>query len=513
MATQAALEVERKYSVDDDTRVQSFAGLPGVDRVGPAVTHHLVAVYFDTRDFILAAHGITLRHRTGGADAGWHLKLPEGAARREIREPLGVDSRAVPERLRRLVAVHVRAAELVPVAQLKTRRTASPLLTANGEVLAEFSDDRVESQAPPGIGQQQRWREWEIELVDGTTDLLTAADELLASAGVHPAKLASKLARALGPALPQKPEPAAAPKRKGEAGVVLLTYMQRHAGALKAVDPGVRLDAEDAVHQLRVSARRMRSALATFKRLVDAPTADLLRGELKWLAGTVGQARDVEVMRERLSALAAGELPELLVGPVAQRIQQESDSRYRHAHDVGLAAMDSERYFRLLDSLDAFLADPPLTDQAHKKASKTVARRVAKDITRLKGAVRAAEDAEDAAAAGSSGEAAGEEAVDAALHEVRKSAKRLRYAAEAATPVLGKRASRLAKSAERIQETLGTVQDSVVSRAHLLDLAAQAHDDGDSAFSFGRLHALEQQRAAEARAQFVRDWADFIKEQ
>ncbi|WP_369046743.1 CHAD domain-containing protein [Sinomonas sp. P10A9] len=510
MATQEILEVERKYNVDDDAAVQPLAGLPGVDRVGPPVTHHLVAVYFDTHDFTLATHGITLRHRTGGSDAGWHLKLPEGAARREIREPLGVDSKAVPERLRRLVAVHVRAAELVPVAQLTTRRTASPLLTAGGEVLAEFSDDRVESQAPPGIGQQQRWREWEIELVDGTPDLLTAADEMLASNGVHPAELASKLARALGPSLPQKPKPAAAPKRKGQAGVVLLTYLQRHVDALKTVDPGVRLDAEDAVHQLRVSARRMRSALATFKKLVDAPTADRLRAELQWLAGTVGQARDVEVMRERLTALAAGELPELLVGPVAQRIQEESDSRYRQAHDVGLAAMDSERYFHLLDSLDAFVADPPLTDRAHQKASKTVARHIAKDIERLKEAVRAAEDADDA---DSSGEAAGEEAVDAALHEVRKSAKRLRYAAEAATPVLGKRASRLAKSAERIQETLGTVQDSVVSRAHLLDLAAQAHDDGDSAFSFGRLHALEQQRAAEARAQFVRDWADFIKNQ
>jgi CHAD domain-containing protein len=506
MASQDALEVERKYAVDGDAPAQPpLKGLPGVARIGPPATHDLEAVYFDTRDLTLAAHRITLRRRTGGTDAGWHLKLPaESGARHEIREPLGADAAAVPDRLRRLVTVHLRGAELVPVARVETRRTTTNLYGADGTVLAEFSDDRVESQAPPGAGPQQKWREWELELVTGSEDFLDAADELLAASGIRPAELPSKLARALGPSLPQQAGAAEKPKRKGEAGAVLLAYLTRQAAALKAVDPGVRLDAPDAVHQLRVSARRMRSVLASFRRLVDAPTVGRLREELKWLAGTVGQARDIEVMGARLSELVRSQPPELLMGPVARRIEQDAGSRYAQAHEVGLAGLDSERYLRFLDALDAFLADPPFTEKGRKKAGKAVARRLAKDVSRLRRAVLAAEEAEDSEA--------DESELDAALHEVRMSAKRLRYGAEAATPVLGKQATRLAKSAERIQETLGDLQDTVVSRAHLLELAARAEADGDSAFTFGRLHALEQQRAAEARARFEHDWADFLRE-
>jgi CHAD domain-containing protein len=389
------------------------------------------------------------------------------------------------------------------VARLTTRRTVVLLLDTQGSALAEFCDDHVESEAPPAGGLRQAWREWEIELIGGEEGLLSAADDLLADEGVHPAELPSKLARALGPSYPRRPERAARPKRKGPAGVVLLARLQAQAEALKAMDPQVRQDAPDAVHQLRVAARRMRSALATFRPFVDAERADRLRDELKWLSQTVGQARDVEVMRGRLAELTGGEPAALVVGPVAERIRRESEDRYRQAHEVGLVALDSERYFRLLDTLDAFLAEPPLSERAGKAARKAVAKRVAKDIERLHDAVDAAEEAED--------DDADQDTIDAALHEVRKKAKRLRYAAEAARPVLGKRAKRLARAAEQIQETLGELQDSVVSREHLLGLAAQAHEEGDSAFSFGRLHALEEQRAAEARTRFALDWADFTE--
>ncbi|GAB3273106.1 CYTH and CHAD domain-containing protein [Sinomonas notoginsengisoli] len=503
MAGQDALEVGRKYDVDRDAPVPQFTELRDVAQLGPSATHHLEAVYFDTEDLTLAAHGITLRRRTGGVDAGWHLKLPAGAgARTEITEPVGSDTDAVPRRIRQLVAVHVRDRALHPVAELTTRRTTVPLLGADRVVLAEFSDDHVESEAPLDAGLLQSWREWEIELVDGAPELLEAVDALLADAGVTPAHAPSKLARALGPAYPWGREPKPTPKRKGPAGTVLLAYAKKQTDALKRVDPRVRLDELDAVHQLRVAARRMRSVLTTYRKFIDTSTADHLRQELKWMAGTVGQARDVEVTRERLKDMTAAEPSDLLMGPVAQRIEEESGARYRQAHASGLEAMDSVRYFRLLDAIDAFLADPPLTEAGGKNAVKAVARRVAKDTGRLRRAVDAAEAAEDAAEVEQA-------AVDAALHEVRKSAKRLRYAAEAAASVHGKRAKRLARAAEQIQETLGELQDSVLSRGLLRELAVQAYAEGGNAFSFGRLHALEQTRADEARAQFSSDWTAF----
>ena len=57
---------------------------------------------------------------------------------------------------------------------------------------------------------------------------------------------------------------------------------------------------------------------------------------------------------------------------------------------------------------------------------------------------------------------------DAALHQVRKDAKRLRHAAESASVLHGKKADQLAKAAHKIQKILGDHQDSVVARA-LLD--------------------------------------------
>ena len=84
------LEVERKFDVDASTQPPSFDGLPGVAWVERAETQALEAVYFDTAERDLASNRITLRRRTGGLDAGWHLKLPAGSdARTEVRMPLG----------------------------------------------------------------------------------------------------------------------------------------------------------------------------------------------------------------------------------------------------------------------------------------------------------------------------------------------------------------------------------------------------------------------------------------
>jgi CHAD domain-containing protein len=93
---------------------------------------------------------------------------------------------------------------------------------------------------------------------------------------------------------------------------------------------------------------------------------------------------------------------------------------------------------------------------------------------------------------------------ETALHEVRKSAKRLRYDAESAAPIFGKRATKLARAAEEIQEILGDHQDSVVTRALLRELAAGHR--GKSAFTFGRLHALEQAAGDDARERFFSTW-------
>jgi len=93
---------------------------------------------------------------------------------------------------------------------------------------------------------------------------------------------------------------------------------------------------------------------------------------------------------------------------------------------------------------------------------------------------------------------------DLALHEVRKEAKKVRYAAQLISPLRPKRTKRLATAATAIQEVLGTHQDSVVARQALLRLSTDAHNAGENTFTYGRLHAIEQARAEDSEAAYER---------
>lgn len=500
MATTHVVEIERKFDVKDSgLLLPPLQDLPGVDRMDQPVEHQLEAEYFDTRDLRLASAQITLRRRTGGEDAGWHLKLPSATDERtEFHEPLGKDTDGVPEPLLKLVRVHTRQRALGPVARLKTRRTVYRLLDKKGAVLANVSDDQVDAETLTPKRSVRHWREWEIELVEGSRDLLDAGQDRLAAAGVRASAHHSKLARALGRELQDAAHAAREPKPKSPAADVMLAYLSEQVRELKAQDPLVRLDAPDAVHKMRVATRRMRSVLATYRKLLDdADSVNTLRDELKWLAGVLGEARDAEVMHARLKDMIAEEPGELVMGPVARRIDLELGADYQKAHAKVLKSLDRPRYFRLLDALESVLFTPHLAPLASKPARKVIPRLVKRDVKRLRSAVR---DAQRHTAGTSD---------DPALHQARKDGKRLRYAAEAAAPVNPKNAGRLADGAHSVQKILGDHQDSVVTRDLLRRLGAEAFVQGENGFSYGRLHALEQSVALESEARFHRKWKKF----
>lgn len=195
------LEVERKFDVDEGFVLPGLAGVPGVAAVDPPVTHHLEAVYHDTADLRLVRGRVTLRRRAGGPDEGWHLKLPAGAARRELHLPLDRGTDAAPAELLDVVTGLLGGAATGPVVTMRTRRVVTELRDAAGRVLAELADDAVTATvpagAPGGPPEVRRWREVEIELVGGGEPLLTAVGEALVAAGARPSPRASKLAFAL----------------------------------------------------------------------------------------------------------------------------------------------------------------------------------------------------------------------------------------------------------------------------------------------------------------------------
>jgi len=96
MATEAR-ETENKYEFRPGAVLPFLGDLPGVAQESDLAEQKLEAEYYDTSDLLLVRAGVTLRRRSGGGDAGWHLKLPLAAgAHREIRLPLGRPSRRVP---------------------------------------------------------------------------------------------------------------------------------------------------------------------------------------------------------------------------------------------------------------------------------------------------------------------------------------------------------------------------------------------------------------------------------
>jgi inorganic triphosphatase YgiF len=204
------IETERKYEVDSGFTIPALDGIPGVHEVAAARRYRLTAIYFDTGGLALAGARVTLRRRTGGTDAGWHLKLPKSAdSRREIHAPLGSDRPVVPPSLLAHVATWVGGQPVRPIARLQTSRTVRRLLGDSGAVLAEVADDRVTGSVP-GAGTPDRmgiawqtvvtWREVEVELGTGTSALLDAAGGRLGEAGAKPSSAASKLSVVLAAA-------------------------------------------------------------------------------------------------------------------------------------------------------------------------------------------------------------------------------------------------------------------------------------------------------------------------
>ncbi|MFJ1583874.1 CHAD domain-containing protein [Streptomyces sp. NPDC088197] len=523
---QRVRETERKYEAGDgpgrSLTPPDLEGLPsvaGIRRLDPVL---LDAVYYDTAGLALAAHRTTLRRRTGGEDAGWHLKLPTGEpdTRTEVRVPLGAADDAPPEELRTEVAALLRGRPLNPVVRLRTTRHRTLLLDAEGGALAEIAHDEVtayvyaagayeagayeagadetgayetgadETGADAGADGPS-WTETEVELMRGPPALLDAVEERLTAAGLRRSASRSKLARALGDRLAEPPAPPGTPATAGE---VATGYLREQLTAILALDPLVRRDQEDAVHRMRVATRRARSALKSFRRELDRGATDPLGAELKWLAAVLGTERDREVLADRVDGLLAEADPALVTAAVRDRLRGLAADSHARSHAALVRVLNGARYFALLDRLEALLVLPPFLVSAAAPAHEAATAAVGRDHLRLRRQIQAAlalPPGDDR---------------DIALHEARKSAKRARYCGEAAQPVLGKRAAAHTGRMKSVQQLLGEHQDSVMCRAALGRTAREARAAGEPTEAYTALIAAERARAAAVEAELPDVW-------
>lgn len=436
---------------------------------GGQVDHKVVdqtLVYYDTPERHLQAHGILLRRRDGGGDAGWQLKAPSISGRTGLHWP---PAKEPPASLTELLTGVRSGMDLTDVATVHTVRNRYRIRGREAdELYAEVVDDAVRASMDE---QVVAWREVHVE--PGRRKIRKRLAGRLRSAGARPSRFPSKLALVLPPTRIAEPTSPAAR--------ALVRYLGAQIDAIVAGDLALRRG-QDPFHDTRVAIRRLRSTLRVFGKLMDRSAIGEFDGELRWYAALLGDVRDCLVQRGRFTEALDGLPDDLVLGPVRSRIRNELQGIEGPARVRLREAMESPRYLAMMAMLRTWRTDPPV----HPDTT------TAKLLAKARRAGRKAD--ERLAAALSDGD-------DDMLHRARKAAKRARYAAELIRPLSGsKRQKRNIKHYKAVQSVLGDHQDTVVASTELRRMALVAGTTGgENGFTYGLLFAREQHIAEDCR--------------
>ncbi len=452
-------EIELKLDLASDAADDFLASglLPGE----PLVIERR-AVYFDTPGEDLRAAGFSLRIRNDaegrvqivkavGASAASLFARPKWEQKVEGDEPVLDDTTPIRAFLGRRIDALEPAFEVV----VERRRWS-----------VEWEDARIEVALDRGdiIAGDRRTplSEIELELVEGTPEaLFSFARKLDAVAPVRLGVLskAERGYRLLAPAV-----------RAAKSQPVALTADMTVPGVFRVIaDACLRqfrlnemlldVGGEEAVHQARVGLRRLRSALSVFKAVLEDEAFPHLKDELKWLAGLLGEVRDIDVLIARCKDDA-----------LCERLAQARQD----AFDKATTALASPRARKLMLDFSYWLACGDWLSLAHTREirERPVGDFPAGALDRLRRKVKKG----------------GRDLVDLdddARHEVRKDAKKLRYATEFFASLFDRkrqkrRHGRFLVALEGLQDQLGTLNDA----AAMPEVLARLGFDGDAAAAF-----------------------------
>jgi len=466
-----------------------------------AETHH--DMYFDTGDWRVyrAGYALRLRLAAGAPNQPCELTLKSlsGAEkglrqRREITETLeSVDLKrpavallAAPGPVGERARAMIGPARLEPIFQIVTRRNAIPLL-ASGQPAGEIAlDETTVAGEREWHPQPARLRRVEIEAAPGMAPLLQPfVDEAreachlreaehtkfeigLAARGLTPASVAD-----LFPSL-------AAHEVSGQdmtAGELALTMLRRQTLELLEQEPATRMgDDIEALHDMRVATRRLRSILRLFESALPAHSV-AVREELRWLAGALGEVRDLDVHLEQIRAWrdSADPREQAAIETLAHLLEQDRLAARRRMLD----ALDSARYERLKISLIALSAPGrALPRPAHKPAAQALPALIQRRYRRMRRLANGLND----------------ESLPPDFHAVRIQCKRLRYALDCAEALYGKPIRAAIKRLAAIQDVLGRYQDAQVAIARMRDLCSRHAADLPPGVA-ETLNEMAQQRA------------------
>jgi triphosphatase len=535
-------EVEWQFDADDLGLVEDWlkehSSASGF-AILPEATKELTDAYYDTVDWRFYRAGYALRVRRDGKGVEATMKSLSPAEdglrrRREISEPLRsggpktlMKARGpVGERLRALVG----SRDLRPLFEVRTHRRTFAI-RPDGSVDADGSSSQIVEDATGNIRRREETLSADEILVDATggihrrgsgaalgevaldsseisggaeatrlqrveveveetselhDEVGRFVDELRGSQGLRPAGV-SKFEAGLS-ASGLRPE--GAPELGSteidatlSAGEVAFAVLRRHFAAMLDNEPGVRLgeDPED-LHDMRVATRRLRATLKLYADFLPKRAWRFER-DLRWVGGSLGEVRDLDVHLERLAREASegwcGEALEEIIAALQDALQERRGEARRRM----LGMLDSGRYERLLSGFAGMLRRgriPAPTGPILEVAPRLVRRRYEKARK---------------AAAGLS-----EDSPPEAFHDLRKKGRRLRYALEPLQGIYGEPSEKMVEMLEQLQDDLGEHQDLVVAVAMLREHGVAGKLPPQTIFSMGSMAGRYAREAAEIRA-------------
>ena len=472
--------------------------------VATGETREISDGYFDTEDWRIYRAGYALRiRRAGGKKVEATMKRLASAngktglrRRREISEPL---DDADPETLNGAtgpVGDRVRALTgseaLRPLFEVRTRRSAHHLMLDGfrvGEIaLDETAIPLAEEDEPARI------RRVEVEVEPEALDRLEPfVQQLREECRLSPA-VASKyesglFARGISPPEPPDFGPTVVDGSLS-AGEFAFRILRKQFGIFLAHEPGTRIGEDpEELHDMRVATRRMRAAMKIFEDSLPARTR-AFRDSLKWVAGALGEVRDIDVQLGHLEDWISDAAPEDQEPLIALRTVLEGQRvKVRKAM---LRTLDSRRYARLIASFGGFLRNGP---SRRAVAARRPIMEAAPDL--LRKPYRKVRKLGDPLTEESSGEE---------FHELRKKGKRLRYALEFLAGIYGESMNVCIGPLKELQDVLGDHQDAEVATTHLRELSV-ARGRGrrlppETIFVMGGISHRYEIRARELRTQF-----------
>lgn len=424
----------------------------------------LEAVYFDTPDKQLQALGYTLRIRRSGDERIQTVKADQGDsggglfARAEWEMPVAQDEPVLDTRTPIAAALGEAADAIAPAFHVDVERRT--WLISEGRAKTELVFDQGMVRAGD---RQAPVCEIELERKAGEPAALFALARRIEA--VVPVRLgvAAKSERGyrLLEAAPACFKAQRVSLKVGGRAVDAFQTIARACVRHYRLNEDLLLDNYDpqALHQARVAVRRLRSALTLFKPMLVEADVARFQDELRWLARLLGDARDLDVLIQRTKAGQLHDKIDEVRGPVHARVVEALDSRR-----VRGMMIDFVEWL----TLGAGKADAKMRQMRDEPAEQFAAHRLqhfhrwvvkhGRRMTTLD---------------------------DQRRHEVRKKAKKLRYASEffaelfAGTKKERRRYVRYIEVLEELQDELGALNDlvtmpSLLARYGLTDDVAGA---------------------------------------